>query len=150
MHTAVFHAEPWTSPGAQAPRLSLHRRTRFFARAFAELFGDAPESDAKAVLNAAFDLFDDNNDGLVDGAELAAGLGSLCGGRHDVKVRLCFDLFDADNDGYLDEWEVRRYLRSVYRTAPGQDLLDEDGERVRPEDLAAATASISSASRAAP
>ena len=71
---------------------------------------------------------------LVDGAELAAGLGSLCGGRHDVKVRLCFDLFDADNDGYLDEWEVRRYLRSVYRTAPGQDLLDEDGERVRPED----------------
>ena len=112
-----------------------------FARAFAELFGDAPESDAKAVLNAAFDLFDDNNDGLVDGAELAAGLGSLCGGRHDVKVRLCFDLFDADNDGYLDEWEVRRYLRSVYRTAPGQDLLDEDGERVRPEDLAAATAS---------
>ena len=77
----------------------------------------------------------------MDGAELAAGLGSLCGGRHDVKVRLCFDLFDADNDGYLDEWEVRRYLRSVYRTAPGRDLLDEDGERVRPEDLAAATAS---------
>ena len=49
--------------------------------------------------------------------------------------------FDADNDGYLDEWEVRRYLRSVYRTAPGQDLLDEDGERVQPADLAAATAS---------
>ena len=46
-----------------------------FARAFAELFGDAPEADAKAVLNGAFERFDVNNDGHVEGVELAAGLG---------------------------------------------------------------------------
>ena len=125
--------------GAYANAEGRLTRARF-ARAFGGLSGDAPARDAQDVLDAAFDLFDDDHDGTVDGAELAAGLGSLCGGRHDVKVRLCFDLFDSDNDGYLDEWEVRRYLQSVYRTAPTQDLLDEDGERVRPEDLAAATA----------
>ena len=92
------------------------------------------------MLNAAFDLFDDNNDGLVTARNWPRDW-VACAAAGTTKVRLCFDLFDADNDGYLDEWEVRRYLRSVYRTAPGQDLLDEDGERVRPEDLAAATAS---------
>ena len=110
-----------------------------FCGAFDELFQDARDADVRAVLDAAFDLFDADGDGVVDGAELAAGLGALCGGPHDVKVRLCFDLFDADGDGYLDEWEIRQYLQAVYRTSPARPV-DATGTPIAPEALAAATA----------
>ena len=120
-----------------------HTRQRFFA-AFEALF--EPQVDAagdaalRAVLDKAFDAFDADHDGVVDAAELAAGLGALCGGSRVDKIRLTFDLFDRDRDGYLDEFEIRAYLASVYKVST-HDLVNNDtGEPVSADELAAATA----------
>ena len=119
-----------------------HTRLRFYA-AFEALF--EPQDDARgdaalrAVLDAAFDAFDTDHDGVVDAAELAAGLGALCGGSRLDKIKLTFDLFDRDHDGFLDEYEIRAYLAAVYKVSTAT-LVDDRGEAVTADELAAETA----------
>ncbi|KAH8071059.1 hypothetical protein JL721_4490 [Aureococcus anophagefferens] len=104
---------------------------------------DAVDAAGDAALRAVLDgldAFDADHDGVVDAAELAAGLGALCGGSRVDKIRLTFDLFDRDRDGYLDEFEIRAYLASVYKVS-AHDLVNNDtGEPVSADELAAATA----------
>lgn len=51
----------------------------------------------------------------MDVAELAAGLGVLCGGTASDKVRAAFELFDLDGDGYITREEMTAYMTSVFR-----------------------------------
>lgn len=54
--------------------------------------GDAIRSNGRVsarLLDSLFDLFDTDDDGVVDMPELAAGLSVLCGGKRDDKVEVC-------------------------------------------------------------
>lgn len=105
-------------------------------------------------------------EGLVDFAELAAGLTVLCGGSRSSKIDSAFALYDKDSDGCIAEVrstpadpphactphgllkccmhvapiqeELQAYLAAVYRVVVA---LESAGRVVsHPEELAAATA----------
>ena len=69
----------------------------------------------EVILKRVFDIFDKDGNGLIDHAELVAGLSVLCGGSSQSKVRTAFNMFDANGDGYIDMDEMASYLTSVFR-----------------------------------
>jgi len=121
---------------------------RSFARAFAgllEVERDPPLTSSERqlaayIIDKLFEVFDQNQNGAVDTAELAAGLSLLCGGTPEDKVRSAFNMYDKDRNGYITMGEMAHYLASVYRllyeTQP--DLVNEVGCTV--EELAKVTA----------
>lgn len=90
------------------------------------------------VLKRVFDIFDKDGNGLVDQAELIAGLSVLCGGSAESKMRTAFQMFDTNGDGFIDMEEMKAYLTSVFKvifeTSP--DMQDSVG--VTPEEMALA------------
>jgi Ca2+-binding EF-hand superfamily protein len=95
---------------------------------------------AKPMASRLFDLFDADNNGVVDFCELASALSVLCGGSRDEKVEAAFALYDINGDGYISLDEMTTYLTSVfkvlYETQPG--TAERMG--VSAEELAAVTA----------
>jgi len=75
---------------------------------------DEGATRAHSVVSRVFDLLDANGDGVVDQAELAAGLSLLCGGDNRSKVRKAFEMYDENGDGFISMPEMLNYLRSVY------------------------------------
>ncbi|CAM9603582.1 unnamed protein product, partial [Phaeothamnion confervicola] len=92
----------------------------------------------RLLLGRLFDAMDAADEGRVSVRELASGLGVLCGGSRDEKVRAAFELFATDHDGCISLQQMTRYLTSVFRvlyeTSPGY----EDGLGLEPERLAEA------------
>lgn len=69
-------------------------RDAFYA-AFSDIMGalDPQELElAQVIVPRLYDIFDQNGDGVVDFAELSAGLTVLCGGSREDKVKAAFDL----------------------------------------------------------
>ena len=83
-------------------------------------------SDREAVLSAEdrshlfttlttlYKLFDANSDGIVDFAELGAGISVLCGGTREEKAHAAFALYDIDGDGVISFKELQTYLVGVF------------------------------------
>jgi Ca2+-binding EF-hand superfamily protein len=96
------------------------------------------EERGEMVLKRVFDIFDKDGNGLVDQAELIAGLSVLCGGSAESKMRTAFQMFDTNGDGFIDMEEMEAYLTSVFKvifeTSP--DMRDSVG--VTPEEMAVA------------
>jgi len=61
-----------------------------------------------------FDMFDVNNDGTVDIREFICGLGLLCHGSADDKLRLCFRAADKDRNGVLSREEVAALFKQTW------------------------------------
>jgi len=76
-----------------------------FFHCFEGLIGDDISDDDKeilpVVLGKLYDIFDSNNDGVVDFTELGTGLTPLVGGSKDEKAKAAFDLYDYNGDGVI-------------------------------------------------
>lgn len=132
-----------------APSGEIDQRT--FVRTFFKFLQEHPttaspgraaleRTHSSEVLLRLFDIFDTNNDGVVDTRELLAGLSVLCGGDRDDKISAAFRLYDANGDGYISLEEMEGYLTSVFRVieATSPDVFARHA--VSPEELGRITA----------
>merc|ERR1740115_197054 len=90
-----------------------------FFHCFEELIGDDISDDDKeilpVVLGKMYELFDTNDDGVLDFTELGTGLTPLVGGTQDEKAKAAFDLYDYNGDGVISLDEMTRYLTAVFK-----------------------------------
>merc|ERR1719272_1103475 len=59
------------------------------------------EVPADEVKNAVFDLFDRDDNGVVDMMELICGASLLCTGTEEDKIHAVFNVFDENGDGVI-------------------------------------------------
>jgi Ca2+-binding EF-hand superfamily protein len=92
------------------------------------------------VIRRLWALFDSNQDGVVDAAEMQNAVRRICVADVAARARAVFNAFDADNDGLLSRSEVRTYITSVLRVivVSGQSLAFGSRSRVSVEEVAAA------------
>lgn len=100
----------------------------------------ATEDRLRLLVDRIFELFDKDNNGLVDFNELASGLSVLCGGSQTDKVRAAFNLYDVNHDGYISLGEMRLYLTSVFKVLFEVNPDSEARMGVTPEELGEITA----------
>lgn len=102
---------------------------------------DVPEDDVK---NAVFDLFDRDDNGVVDMMELICGASLLCTGTEEDKIHAVFNVFDENGDGVISMDEMFKFLTSVFKvvlTPNVMGVMNSMGVTVEsPEDLASVTA----------
>lgn len=92
------------------------------------------------VLDRLFNIFDQDQNGLVDFSEISGGLSVLCGGDRDEKVQAAFSLYDFNGDGFISLDEMTRYLVSVFRVLHETNPQKLQQMGVSPEELGAITA----------
>merc|ERR1719163_868681 len=101
---------------------------------------DAPE---KKVQQAVFDLFDRDDNGVVDMMELICGISLLCQGAEDDKIEAVFNVFDENGDGFISMDEMFKFLTSVFKvvlTPNVMGVMNSMGVSVESaEDLASVT-----------
>jgi len=102
---------------------------------------DVPSSE---VQNAVFDLFDRDDNNIVDMMELICGISLLCSGSEDDKIHAVFNVFDENGDGFISMDEMFKFLTSVFKvvlTPNVMGVLNSMGVTVESaEDLASVTA----------
>ena len=107
-----------------------------FSRCFREL--NQTESSGE-TMDVLFTLFDVDENGIVDLAELASGISVLCGGTRDEKVKMSFDLFDLDHSGFITKDEMITYLTSIFTVLFETSPETRIAESTTPNELAKAT-----------
>jgi len=102
---------------------------------------EVPSDDVK---NAVFDLFDRDDNHVVDMMELICGISLLCAGSEDDKIHAVFGLFDENGDGFVTLDEMFKFLNSVFKvvlTPNVMSVMSAMGVAVESaEDLASVTA----------
>merc|ERR1719460_92727 len=102
---------------------------------------DAPN---KQVQDAVFDLFDRDDNNVVDMMELICGISLLCSGSEDDKIHAVFNVFDENGDGFISMDEMFKFLTSVFKvvlTPNVMGVMNSMGVAVESaEDLASVTA----------
>jgi len=102
---------------------------------------EVPSDDVK---NAVFDLFDRDDNGVVDMMELICGASLLCTGSEEDKIHAVFNVFDENGDGVISMDEMFKFLTSVFKvvlTPNVMDVMNSMGVAVESaEDLASVTA----------
>ena len=94
----------------------------------------------RLILHRLFDIFDADNNGVVDFAEVASGLSILCGGQARMKAKAAFRLYDYDDNGFISLDEMERYLTCIFKIMyEAQPGTREQMGGVSPEALAKAT-----------
>lgn len=73
---------------------------------------EVPSDDVK---NAVFDLFDRDDNNVVDMMELVCGISLLCKGSEDDKIQAVFKVFDENDDGFISMDEMYKFLTSVFK-----------------------------------
>lgn len=73
------------------------------------------EVPSEEVRNAVFDLFDRDDNNVVDMMELICGISLLCAGAEDDKISAVFNVFDENGDGYISMDEMFKFLTSVFK-----------------------------------
>jgi Ca2+-binding EF-hand superfamily protein len=108
------------------------------------LRGHSMEVPPKDVQNAVFDLFDRDDNHVVDMMELICGISLLCCGTEDDKIHAVFNVFDENGDGFISMDEMFKFLTSVFKvvlTPNVMNVMNSMGVTVEsPEDLASVTA----------
>lgn len=89
-----------------------------FVKCFLELIGPHDERDDDKILvtvGSLYDIFDIDNNGVVDLAELSSGIGILCKGTAEEKAKASFELYDLNGDGVITQDEMIAHLNSVFK-----------------------------------
>lgn len=119
-------------------------RGKFIEAYEAILQSHGVQMPSDAIKNAVFDLFDRDDNGVVDLMELICGISLLCKGTEDDKIQAVFDIFDANGDGFISMDEMYKFLTSVFKvvlTPSVIAVMNSMGVAVEsPEDLASVTA----------
>jgi len=95
------------------------------------------------VKNAVFDLFDRDDNDIVDMIEVVCATSLLCKGSEDDKVEAVFYMFDQNGDGFISVDEMYKFLSTVFRVVCTPNVMQAvnstgvDVESV--EDMATAT-----------
>mmetsp|Transcript_70256 Transcript_70256/g.206054 ORF Transcript_70256/g.206054 Transcript_70256/m.206054 type:complete len:336 (-) Transcript_70256:21-1028(-) len=101
------------------------------------------ESPTELVRHAVFDLFDRDDNNVVDMMELICGISLLCSGSEDDKIHAVFDVFDENGDGFISMDEMFKFLTSVFKvvlTPNVMGVMNSMGVSVESaEDLASVT-----------
>lgn len=96
-----------------------------------------------AVRNAVFDLFDRDDNNVVDMMEVICGMSLLCSGSENEKIQAVFRIFDENGDGFVSYEEMFKFLSSVFKvvlTPNVMSVMNSMGVAIASyEDLAAAT-----------
>jgi Ca2+-binding EF-hand superfamily protein len=116
-----------------------------FIGAYASLLkNNGIEVPAESVKNAVFDLFDRDDNGVVDMMELICGISLLCQGSEEDKIHAVFEIFDENGDGFISMDEMFKFLTSVFKvvlTPNVMGVMRSMGVEVESaEDLASVTA----------
>lgn len=102
------------------------------------------EAPPDSVQNAVFDLFDRDDNNVVDMMELICGISLLCAGSEDDKIHAVFNVFDENGDGFISMDEMFKFLTSVFKvvlTPNVMGVMNSMGVTVQSaEDLATVTA----------
>merc|ERR1712187_255513 len=102
------------------------------------------ELPSDEIRNAVFDLFDRDDNGVVDLMELICGVSLLCSGSEDDKIHAVFNIFDENGDGFISMDEMYQFLTSVFKvvlTPNVMAVMNSMGVVVEsPGDLASVTA----------
>merc|ERR1712176_524971 len=108
------------------------------------LIHNGVELPSDATRNAVFDLFDRDDNGVVDLMELICGISLLCSGSEDDKIHAVFNIFDENGDGFISMDEMYKFLTSVFKVVLTPNVIgvmNSMGVTVdSPEDLASVTA----------
>nr|CCA18345.1 conserved hypothetical protein [Albugo laibachii Nc14] len=97
------------------------------------------KKDIKQLLTELFDLFDTDENGVIDVVELAAGISILCGGSLEQRSQSLFTLYDRDQDGYISQDEMVSYLTAVFKVMYKADPALDQYLGNSAEELAIAT-----------
>mmetsp|Transcript_114672 Transcript_114672/g.320439 ORF Transcript_114672/g.320439 Transcript_114672/m.320439 type:complete len:384 (+) Transcript_114672:111-1262(+) len=116
-----------------------------FIEAYTELLkAHSIEAPEEPVKNAVFDLFDRDDNNVVDMMELICGISLLCAGAEDDKIHAVFNVFDENGDGFITLDEMFKFLTSVFKvvlTPNVMGVMNSMGVTVEsPDDLASVTA----------
>ncbi|CAE7244604.1 unnamed protein product, partial [Symbiodinium necroappetens] len=102
---------------------------------------DVPKDEVK---HAVFDLFDRDDNNIVDMMELVCGISLLCKGSEEDKIQAVFKVFDENDDGFISMDEMYKFLTSVFKvvlTPAVIGAMNSMGVSVESaEDLASVTA----------
>jgi len=90
-------------------------RDQFMAAKATLLASCGVEAPAPEVSNAVYDLFDRDDNGIVDMMEIVCGVSLLCKGSEDEKVEAVFLMFDENGDGYVTVDEMYKFLTTVFK-----------------------------------
>jgi len=119
-------------------------RDQFFAAHSKLLDSEGVSHPSDAVKNAVFDLFDRDDNGIVDMMEIVCGISLLCKGGDEEKVEAVFVCFDATGDGFITQEEMVLFLTTVFQvicTPAVMEAVNATGVVVdSTADMAAATA----------
>lgn len=95
------------------------------------------------VKHAVFDLFDRDDNDIVDMMELICGTALLCKGNEDSKVEAVFNMFDDNGDGFVTMDEMFKFLSTVFKvvcTPNVMQVVNDAGVEVESaEDMASST-----------
>lgn len=95
-----------------------------FLETYAELLkAHNIESPTDQVKNAVFDLFDRDENHVVDMMELICGISLLCDGKEDDKIHAVFGVFDENGDGFISMDEMYKFLTSVFKVVLTPNVL---------------------------
>jgi Ca2+-binding EF-hand superfamily protein len=116
-----------------------------FQAAYEQIVVDHQLQDvAPDVQAAVFDLFDRDDNNVVDMMEVICGVSLLCSGAEDDKIHAVFDIFDENGDGFISMDEMFKFLSSVFKvvlTPNVMAVMNSMGVTVESaEDLASVTA----------
>lgn len=119
-------------------------REQFIAAYTAILQNHGVAAPEDAVKNAVFDLFDRDDNGVVDMMEVICGVSLLCSGGEEDKIHAVFDIFDENGDGVITMDEMFKFLTSVFKVVLTPNVIgvmNSMGVTVESaEDLASVTA----------
>jgi Ca2+-binding EF-hand superfamily protein len=119
-------------------------RDQFYGAYAVLLQNSGVEVPGEDVQKAVFDLFDRDDNGVVDMMELICGASLLCTGTEEDKIHAVFNVFDENGDGVISMDEMFKFLTSVFKvvlTPNVMKVMDSMGVAVEsPEDLASVTA----------